>query len=47
MNEAPFSLAAVPKGEGLVNMEVFGHWEADVADTVDKLFDITNVSEIT
>lgn len=47
MNEAPFSLAAVPKGEGTVNMEVFGHWEAedDVAN-VDKLFDIEDVASI-
>ena len=46
MNEAPFSLAAVPKGEGTVNLEIYGHWEADEADVVGKLFDITNVASI-
>ena len=46
MNEAPFSLAAVPKGEGLVNLEVFGHWETDTASTVDKLFDIEDVATL-
>ena len=43
MNEAAFNLAAVPKGEGTVSMEVFGHWETDSADTLDKLFDIEDV----
>lgn len=47
MNEAPFTLAAVPKGEGTVNLEVHAHWEADAADTVDKLFEITHVASIT
>ena len=46
MNEAPFGLAAVPKGEGLVNLEVFGHWETDTASTVDKLFDIEDVATL-
>ena len=46
MNEAPFSLAAVPKGEGTVNLEIHAHWEADEADVVDKLFEITNVASI-
>lgn len=46
MNEAPFSLGAVPKGEGTVNMEIYGHWESDLADLVDKLFDVTTVASI-
>lgn len=46
MNEAPFSLGAVPKGEGTVNLEVYGHWESDIAQTVDKLFDVTTVASI-
>ncbi len=46
MNEAPFSLAAVPKGEGTVNLEVFGHWAVDSAESLDKLFEITHVDSI-
>jgi len=46
MNEAPFALAAVPKGEGTVNMEIYAHWESDDAQTVDKLFTISTVSSI-
>lgn len=46
MNEAPFILAAVPKGEGTVNLEMHGHWESDVTETVDKLFDISTVAAI-
>lgn len=46
MNEAPFSLGAVPKGEGTVNLEINGHWESDIADEVDKLFDITTVETL-
>lgn len=46
LNEAPFSLGAVPKGEGTVDLEISGHWEADEADVVGKLFDITNVASI-
>lgn len=46
MNEAPFNIAAVPKGEGIVNLEIHAHWEADSADVVDKLFQIEHVASI-
>ncbi|MBN2796232.1 MAG: hypothetical protein JXR88_12550 [Clostridia bacterium] len=46
MNEAPFTLAAVPKSEGTVNMEIYAHWESDEIQTLDKLFEITTVPTI-
>ena len=46
MNEAPFTLAAVPKGEGTVNMEIYGHWESDDTATLEDLFEITTVQSI-
>lgn len=47
MNESPFSLGAVPKGEGKVNMEIYAHWESDDAQGLDDLFTITTVAAIT
>ena len=47
MNEAPFSLAAVPNGEGIVNMEVYGHWETDDSASITQLFIIEDVATIT
>lgn len=47
MNEAPFSLAAVPNGEGAVALEVFGHWETvEDASNVGKLFTVEDVDAI-
>jgi len=49
MNEAPMSLAAVDKAEGVVNLEIFAHWEVDEDDpnNVDKLYMIEEVDTIT
>lgn len=44
MNESEFSLAAKPKGEGEVSLEVFAHWNA--ADDTDNLFTIEDVETI-
>lgn len=43
MTENDFSLAAVPKGEGQVNLEIHAHWDID--DTKD-LFKIEDVASI-
>jgi len=46
MNEGAFSLAAVPKSEGVVNMEVHAHWDAE-DDAVDlcEIEDIETISD--
>ncbi len=46
MNEAPFSLSMIPKGEGEMSLEVYGHWESDDTANMDELFEITNVDSI-
>ncbi len=46
MNESGFSLAAVPNGEGTVNLEINAHWTSDLEDDNTKLFEITNVDTI-
>lgn len=45
MNEKDFSFAAVPKGEGLVGLEIFAHW--DPTDDTKDLYDIEDVASIT
>lgn len=44
MNEANFELAAVPKEEGLISMDVYAHW--DPLDDTKDLYDIEDVSSI-
>jgi hypothetical protein len=44
MAENDFSLAAVPKSEGVINLEVHAHWDAE-DDTVD-LYDVQDVETI-
>lgn len=44
MTENDFSLAAVPKGEGTVAMEIHAHWDALENET--DLFEIEDVTEI-
>lgn len=48
MNEAPMSLAAVDKAEGVVNLEIFAHWEVDEDDVnnVNKLYTVEEVDTI-
>ena len=45
MNEGAFSLAAVPKGEGVVNLEIHAHWDAD--DDTKDLVEIEDIETIT
>lgn len=47
MNENDFEFGAVPKGEGEIQLEYFGHWdiEDDIADA-SKLFEIEDITEI-
>lgn len=48
LNLAPFSLAAAPKAEGVISLEVSAHWEVEDRDEefIDKLFEITTVDSI-
>lgn len=45
MNEGAFSLSAAPKAEGVINLEVHAHWDAE-DDTVD-LCEIEDIETIT
>ena len=45
MSEADFTLAAKPKGEGEVSLEVNAHW--DVTDDASDLFKIETVADLT
>jgi hypothetical protein len=44
MNEGDFSLAATPKAEGVINLQVYAHWNPQ-DDTAD-LFDIEDIETI-
>jgi hypothetical protein len=45
MSESDFSFTAAPKGEGVVQLEVYAHWDAE-NDTAD-LYDIQDVESLT
>jgi len=45
MSEKEFSLAAKPKGEGEVRLEVNAHWDA--TDDTSNLFKVENVADLT
>lgn len=44
MAENDFSLAAIPKGEGVINLEVHAHWDAE--DDTKDLYDIQDIASI-
>lgn len=44
MAENDFTLAAVPKGEGQITLEVYAHW--DVADDTANLYEIEDVGSL-
>ncbi len=44
MNESDLELAAVPKGEGTVGLEIFAHWDSE--DDEQALYEIEDVNTI-
>lgn len=45
MSESDFSFTAAPKGEGVVQLEVYAHWDAE--DDTKDLYDIVDVESLT
>lgn len=44
MSESDFSFTAAPKGEGVVQLEVYAHWDAE--DETQDLYDIVDIASL-